>query len=413
VIVQEFVEGVEYAVDTVSCRGRHFVCDIWRYGKSWLNGAPVYDFNALVRSDSPEAILLSEHVNKALNALGIAFGPAHSEIKLSPNGPVLIESGARMAGTGLALLARDCVRVNQIELTADAYLDFESFDAKTQSPYTLEREGLVVDLICPEPGVVRSVAGCNAVKQLESFYSIHLYVEEGQRVEKTRDIETSPGHVELCHSKSAVLWKDYEHIRGWETNNLLFQLELASTSEANSLPFKETNGKNGLMLEAISFIPKDTVVFDFSHAVEVEQSYQTLQTTGNRHVLCETLAKLNHSCEPSLVVDTIKKECRAARDIQPGDELSFFYPSTEWTMDQPFSCTCSSANCIGTVEGAAFLKARRLKKYWLNRHIVARKQSTPVPRRLLGALRQQFRKSARILRRSLAFERHRGSSMKS
>ncbi|HEY5812017.1 MAG TPA: ATP-grasp domain-containing protein, partial [Terrimicrobiaceae bacterium] len=44
VIVQEFVEGVEYAVDTVSCRGRHFVCDIWRYGKSWLNGAPVYDF---------------------------------------------------------------------------------------------------------------------------------------------------------------------------------------------------------------------------------------------------------------------------------------------------------------------------------------------------------------------------------
>jgi len=133
VLVQEFVEGTEYAVDTVSRCGRHFVTDIWRYGKRWLDGAPVYDFGALIRSDSPEAILLSEYVNKVLDALGIAYGPAHSEIKLTPNGPTLIESGARMAGKGIPRFAKHCVGLSQIELTVDAYLDFESFEAKTKS----------------------------------------------------------------------------------------------------------------------------------------------------------------------------------------------------------------------------------------------------------------------------------------
>ncbi|MDH3719230.1 MAG: ATP-grasp domain-containing protein, partial [Planctomycetota bacterium] len=33
VLVQEFLSGPEYAIDTVSCRGRHRVAAYWRYGK--------------------------------------------------------------------------------------------------------------------------------------------------------------------------------------------------------------------------------------------------------------------------------------------------------------------------------------------------------------------------------------------
>ena len=34
-----------------------------------------------------------------LDALGIRFGPAHTEVMLTATGPVLVESGARMHGS--------------------------------------------------------------------------------------------------------------------------------------------------------------------------------------------------------------------------------------------------------------------------------------------------------------------------
>lgn len=33
----------------------------------------------------------------------------------------------------------------------------------------------------------------------------------------------------------------------------------------------------------------------------------------------------------------------ARRDLFPGDELTFFYPVTEWEMDQPFDCFCTAS----------------------------------------------------------------------
>ena len=40
------------------------------------------------------------------------------------------------------------------------------------------------------------------------------------------------------------------------------------------------------------------------------------------------------------------------QDIEIGDQLTFFYPSTEWKMEQPFTCICGYTKCIGLIEGA-------------------------------------------------------------
>lgn len=45
---------------------------------------------------------------------------------------------------------------------------------------------------------------------------------------------------------------------------------------------------------------------------------------------------------------------RALRDIQPGDELSFFYPSTEWEMAQGFECKCGAK--VGIIPRAFVLR---------------------------------------------------------
>ena len=69
------------------------------------------------------------------------------------------------------------------------------------------------------------------------------------------------------------------------------------------------------------------------------------------------------------MLDTERLMMVARRAIEKEEELSFFYPSTEWEMDAPFICLCGSSNCIHVVAGARFLPLSTLENHYLNRHI--------------------------------------------
>jgi hypothetical protein len=62
-------------------------------------------------------------------------------------------------------------------------------------------------------------------------------------------------------------------------------------------------------------------------------------------------------------------EVRAAKPIRPGMPVTFFYPSTEWDMAQPFKCNCGAKECLGVIHGAKHLPRHVLRKYYLNQHI--------------------------------------------
>lgn len=71
-----------------------------------------------------------------------------------------------------------------------------------------------------------------------------------------------------------------------------------------------------------------------------------------------------------------RMEVRVARDrdLKEGDPLTFFYPSTEWEMAQPFRCECGAGEgrCKGWIKGAGWMDGRGLEGYWLNGHVVER-----------------------------------------
>lgn len=113
--------------------------------------------------------------------------------------------------------------------------------------------------------------------------------------------------------------------------------------------------------EVICEIPREKVVN--------KPNRFTVQIDRTEHTDVGKLAALNHSCDPNVILDTAKMEMVARRDIEKGEELSFFYPSTEWEMDAPFICLCGSANCIHVVAGARFLPLSTLEHHFLNRHI--------------------------------------------
>jgi len=95
----------------------------------------------------------------------------------------------------------------------------------------------------------------------------------------------------------------------------------------------------------------------------------TVQIGRDRHVEVKELSSMNHSCNPNTFLDTTRMLVFAARDVAAGEELTFFYPSTEWEMSSPFICLCGATNCIHVVAGARFLPLSTLENHFLNRHI--------------------------------------------
>ncbi|KAL2265480.1 hypothetical protein VTJ83DRAFT_6580 [Remersonia thermophila] len=111
---------------------------------------------------------------------------------------------------------------------------------------------------------------------------------------------------------------------------------------------------------------------DFPPCTEApEPTYATVQMGRDKHLdLNSDLLYINHSCEPSLIFDMAAMNIIAGpKGLKPGDELTFFYPSTEWYMAQPFDCLCGTPSCRGRIAGARDMTAAQLEGVWLNRHI--------------------------------------------
>jgi len=101
----------------------------------------------------------------------------------------------------------------------------------------------------------------------------------------------------------------------------------------------------------------------------------TVQLDESTHAEVGILTSMNHSCDPNVRLDTSRMLVVAERDIAPGEELTYFYPSTEWDMAEPFECGCGSRDCLGVIRGAKHLPPEVLDRYFANRHVHAPRQT--------------------------------------
>ena len=99
VVIEEFIEGVEVSVESISWQGNHHILvitDKVTTGEPYFVELAHHQPSAL--SNEIQEKIKSETL-KALNALEVKFGASHSEFKITNEGKVYaIEVGARMGG---------------------------------------------------------------------------------------------------------------------------------------------------------------------------------------------------------------------------------------------------------------------------------------------------------------------------
>jgi hypothetical protein len=106
-------------------------------------------------------------------------------------------------------------------------------------------------------------------------------------------------------------------------------------------------------------------------SIHSSASYLTIQTGIDEHITLKPdfLQYTNHSCVPNVFFDTGLMQLICIKSITVGDEMCFFYPSTEWEMAQPFACHCGHHNCLHAISGAKALSPENLTKYKLTNFI--------------------------------------------
>jgi hypothetical protein len=119
-------------------------------------------------------------------------------------------------------------------------------------------------------------------------------------------------------------------------------------------------------------LTKGQILCSFSSSEVMENPTRfTLQLSEHRHILLspQLLWFINHSCAPNIFFDTSAMEVVCLEDIEEGEELCFFYPSTEWSMAEPFNCLCGAPGCLGRSSGAIDLTDEALESHRLTFYV--------------------------------------------
>ncbi|CAL9576044.1 Dapdiamide A synthase [Actinosynnema sp. ALI-1.44] len=217
VVVQEYVRGVEYFVDTFSFSGRHTVDVIGRYRKIH-NGdhMAVYESAEFVAYSPEEHGPVVEYVKDVLEALGIRFGPAHTEVMLTADGPRLIECGARLAGGGTPSVSKLATGGRNVVTRLVSYLTGGS---DIPDDYEFTRSVMTAFLVVPRAGTIRNVELYEEVRELPSFLDMRCDARNGDLVAPSADLPGSLryGLVLFSHEDAEQVQADRAALREIES----------------------------------------------------------------------------------------------------------------------------------------------------------------------------------------------------
>lgn len=189
-LMEEFLDGPEISVETLSFDGRHVVVAVTdkecggpgfvEIGHSQPSGCPAGTLHEVTR-------LLTEF----LDAAGVRNGPGHTEVKLTSRGPRIVESHNRTGGDRINELAEIVYGVDMERYALGAR--FGVVEPLTAPPEP--RGGAAVRFLTPEPGRVVEVTGVDAVRADPAFVDLRLKVEPGAEVPPLTWNEDKVGHV--------------------------------------------------------------------------------------------------------------------------------------------------------------------------------------------------------------------------
>ena len=182
VVIEEFVEGIEHSVETVTYGGNTHILAI----SDKVKTLPPYRVDKSVVyptiSSEAELMAINETSRAAVRAIGIDVGAAHVELCTTKDGPKLFEVGARCGGGGTP----DPIVpfVTGIEMTKEAIRVALGEEPKNLKP--LYNRGCVYRFLTPRPGRIKAVVGLDEIRSWKGILDSDVLVKDGDWIRPVR-----------------------------------------------------------------------------------------------------------------------------------------------------------------------------------------------------------------------------------
>jgi biotin carboxylase len=190
VLIESLLEGPEYSVETLTAGGVTHVLGIT---EKRLSTPPYFVelghvFPAALADRDRQAI---EHAVRAgLAAVGVDFGPAHTELRLTADGPVVIEINPRLAGGMIPELVRWATGIDVL-----AAILALARGAPPALELTRHEVAAIRFVTAPRAGTLREVSGLAAARDLPSIREVRIDKPAGAAVRPATCATDRLGHV--------------------------------------------------------------------------------------------------------------------------------------------------------------------------------------------------------------------------
>lgn len=180
IIVEEYIDGNEYAVDSLWTRGKRIATFVHRNQSG--NGPNFWDhlyFIDPLYSQKVQSIL-EDAEEKVATATGVMFGFTHTEYRIHNDVPYVIETSNRPAGTGMLFSTIEkSSGYNMINLFYKYVLnDSKGYPLKVK--YNPDKINFWVSPHFKVQGRFKSFSGLDEINKLPYIYSVEVYIKNGE-----------------------------------------------------------------------------------------------------------------------------------------------------------------------------------------------------------------------------------------
>lgn len=182
ILVEEYLRGPEYSVETF---GRKIVGITQKH----VSAEPVFveighDFPAGVASET--AAEIHDIVSRSLTAMNLGWGPCHLELRVTRNGPAIVEINPRLAGGFIPELVRMASGIDMVQATVS-----EVIGRAGQARAMKDKHASIRFLVPQYPGTISRINEIDCLPNVD----VVIYRSVGDRVSLQGDFRDRIGHV--------------------------------------------------------------------------------------------------------------------------------------------------------------------------------------------------------------------------
>lgn len=193
-LIEEYLEGPEVSVETLSVAGQHYVIGITDKMKTppplFVELGHVHP--SQLPSDAQAAI--REQVVRFLTVANYQYGPAHTELILTKEGPKIVESQARLGGDRIPTLV---LLATGVDLESAMFRGIKGIH-----PPAPEATGVaMIQYFQWDSGTIHSIEGLETVKALPFVDHVECSLQAGDVVPDIRDSASRYGYL-IVHGET-------------------------------------------------------------------------------------------------------------------------------------------------------------------------------------------------------------------